>query len=129
MGPGREIRASRVVSAADPPQRMVGVAEVGRRTRAFVRWKLTESAGDTELRLEATVDRVGPGVGVHLARDRVAYDGVTPAGVAGGRLPATAFAHEQSRWEHRSTRLPVVRSVSDSCPADDASSRKESGSI
>jgi hypothetical protein len=50
----------------------------------------------------------GVGVGVHLARDRVADDGATPSGVAGGRLPATAFAHEQSRSEHRSTRLPVV---------------------
>lgn len=52
----------------------------------------------------------GVGVGVHLARDRVADDRATPSGVAGGRLPATAFAHEQSRWEHRSTRLRLVRS-------------------
>jgi hypothetical protein len=43
----------------------------------------------------------GVGVGVHLARDRVADDGAIPSGVASGRLPGTAFAHEQSRWEHR----------------------------
>jgi hypothetical protein len=52
----------------------------------------------------------GFGIGVHLARDRVADDGATPSGLGGGRLPATAFAPEQSRWEHRSTRPPVVRS-------------------
>ena len=29
--------------------------------------------------------------------------------MAGERLPGTAVAREQSRWAHRSTRLPVVR--------------------
>lgn len=47
------------VLAADPPQQMIGVAEVGRRTRAFVRWKLSGVEGTTGARLEATVDRSG----------------------------------------------------------------------
>jgi hypothetical protein len=50
--------AATQVLAADPPQQMVGLAEVGRRTRAFVRWKLTEAEGGTAVRLEATIDRV-----------------------------------------------------------------------
>ena len=54
----RRTAATRVL-AADPPQQMVGVAELGRRTCAFVRWKLSEGEGGTGVRLEATVDRVG----------------------------------------------------------------------
>ena len=54
----RRTAATRVL-AADPPQQMVGVAELGRRTRAFVRWKLSEGEGGTGVRLEATADRVG----------------------------------------------------------------------
>ncbi len=47
------------VLAADTPQLMVGTAETGRRTRAFVRWKLRETDGGTRVRLEATIDRSG----------------------------------------------------------------------
>jgi hypothetical protein len=56
LGVGRT--AVTQVLAADPPQRMVGVAEVGRRTRAFIRWKLDEREGGTRVRLEATIDRL-----------------------------------------------------------------------
>jgi uncharacterized protein YndB with AHSA1/START domain len=54
----RRTAATRVL-AADPAQQVVGVAEMGRRTRAFVRWKLNVREGGTEVRLEATVDRIG----------------------------------------------------------------------
>jgi hypothetical protein len=54
----RRMAATHVL-AADPPQQMVGVAELGRRTRAFVRWKLKEGEGGTQVLLEATVDRTG----------------------------------------------------------------------
>jgi hypothetical protein len=47
------------VLAFDPPQQMVGLAELGRGTRAFVRWKLSGGAGGTRVALEATVDRLG----------------------------------------------------------------------
>jgi Polyketide cyclase / dehydrase and lipid transport len=57
LGVRRE--AATQVLAADPPHQMLGVAEVGRRTRAFVRWKLRGAEGGTRVRLEATVDRVG----------------------------------------------------------------------
>jgi len=50
--------AATEVLDADPPQQLVGVAEVGRRTRAFVRWKLYDSDGATRVRLEATIDRL-----------------------------------------------------------------------
>jgi hypothetical protein len=45
--------------AADPPHQMVGMAQVGSRTRAYVRWKLRARAGGTEVGLEATIDRAG----------------------------------------------------------------------
>lgn len=51
--------AATQVLAADPLQQLVGVAEVGRQTRAFVRWKLNGGEGGTAVRLEAMVDRVG----------------------------------------------------------------------
>jgi uncharacterized protein YndB with AHSA1/START domain len=54
----RRTAATRVL-AADPPQQMVGVAELGRRTRAFVRWKLSAGDGATCVRLQASVDRLG----------------------------------------------------------------------
>jgi len=54
----RRMAATRVL-AADPAQQMVGVAELGCRTRAFVRWKLSEGEGGTRVWLEATVDRTG----------------------------------------------------------------------
>jgi uncharacterized protein YndB with AHSA1/START domain len=57
LGPRRT--AATQVLAADPPQQLVGEADVGRRTRAFVRWRLTAREGGTEVRLEATVDRAG----------------------------------------------------------------------
>jgi hypothetical protein len=47
------------VLAADPPQQIVGVADVGRRTRAFVRWKLSEGEDATGVLLEAAIDRLG----------------------------------------------------------------------
>jgi carbon monoxide dehydrogenase subunit G len=47
------------VLAAEPPRLMVGAAEIGRRTRAFVRWKLSEEDGRTRVTLEATVDQAG----------------------------------------------------------------------
>jgi Polyketide cyclase / dehydrase and lipid transport len=51
--------AATQVLAADPPQQMLGMAEVGRRTRGFVRWKLRGEEDGTHVRLEATIDRVG----------------------------------------------------------------------
>jgi hypothetical protein len=51
--------AATQVLAADPPHQMLGLAEVGPRTRAFVRWKLRGGEGGTRVRLEATIDRVG----------------------------------------------------------------------
>jgi uncharacterized protein YndB with AHSA1/START domain len=51
--------AATQVLAADPPQQILGAAEVGRRTRAFVRWKLGGGDGGTRVRLEATIDRIG----------------------------------------------------------------------
>jgi hypothetical protein len=51
--------AATQVLAADPPQGMASVADVGRRTRAFVRWKLRDGDGGTAIRLEAVIDR-GP---------------------------------------------------------------------
>lgn len=51
--------AATQVLAADAPRQLVGMAEVGRRTRAFVRWKLSEREGGTGVRLEATIDRLG----------------------------------------------------------------------
>jgi Polyketide cyclase / dehydrase and lipid transport len=47
------------VLEADPEHGLVGVAEVGPRTRAFVRWRLRGGREGTEVRLEATVDRAG----------------------------------------------------------------------
>jgi ketosteroid isomerase-like protein len=41
---------------------------------------------------------------VSVGSREVADDCATPSGVAGGRLQSTAFAHEESRWEHGSTR-------------------------
>jgi len=54
----RRTASTRVVAAV-APQLMVGTAELGRRTRAFVRWKLSTSDGGTRVRLEATIDRTG----------------------------------------------------------------------
>jgi uncharacterized protein YndB with AHSA1/START domain len=51
--------ATTQVLAADPPQQILGVAEIGRRTRAFVRWKLRRGDDRTRVRLEATIDRIG----------------------------------------------------------------------
>jgi hypothetical protein len=51
--------AATQVLAADPPQQIVGVAEVGRRTRAFVRRRLNPDHGSSRVRLEATIDRLG----------------------------------------------------------------------
>ena len=57
FGVGRTA-ATRVL-AAEAPRLMVGTAELGRRTRAFVRWKLSGSDGGTRVRLEARIDRTG----------------------------------------------------------------------
>jgi uncharacterized protein YndB with AHSA1/START domain len=57
LGVGRT--AATQVLAADPPQQIVSVAEVGRRTRAFVRWRLNQDQGGSRVRLEATIDRLG----------------------------------------------------------------------
>ncbi len=54
----RRTAATRVL-AADPPDRIIGVAELGRTSRAFVRWELRDSDGATRVRLEATIDRTG----------------------------------------------------------------------
>ncbi len=54
----RRTAATRVL-AAEAPRLMVGTAELGRRTRAFVRWKLGVGDGGTRVRLEATLDRMG----------------------------------------------------------------------
>jgi len=59
-GPGGVRRtAATQVLAADTPQQMLGVAEVGRRTRAFVTWKLRDGDGGTRVRLEATIAQIG----------------------------------------------------------------------
>ena len=59
-GPGGVRRtAATHVLAADPPQQLLGVAEVGRRTHAFVSWRLRGADGGTHVRLKATVDRIG----------------------------------------------------------------------
>jgi hypothetical protein len=47
------------VLAADPERGLVGMAEIGSRTRAFVRWRLRPAGSGTDVRLEATVDRAG----------------------------------------------------------------------
>jgi uncharacterized protein YndB with AHSA1/START domain len=57
MGVSRQ--AATKVLAADAPHQMLGMAEVGPRTRGFVRWKLHGDGGGTRVRLEATIDRVG----------------------------------------------------------------------
>ena len=57
FGVGRTA-ATRVL-AAEAPRLLVGTAELGRRTRAFVRWKLGVGDGGTRVRLEATIERVG----------------------------------------------------------------------
>lgn len=57
FGVGRTA-ATRVL-AAEAPRLMVGTAELGRRTRAFVRWKLGVGDGGTRVRLEATIERMG----------------------------------------------------------------------
>jgi uncharacterized protein YndB with AHSA1/START domain len=44
--------------ATDPPQQLLGVAEIGPRTRAYVRWKLTPQGGATRVSLEAALDRI-----------------------------------------------------------------------
>src|SRR3954447_24816628 len=55
----RRTATTRVLEA-DPASGLVGMAEVGRGTRAFVRWRLRAAHGGTEVSLEATVDRAGP---------------------------------------------------------------------
>ena len=55
----RRTAATRV-AAIEPPDRMTGFAQVGRRTRAEVRWTLTGSRGQTRVRLEARVLGAGP---------------------------------------------------------------------
>ncbi len=54
----RRTAATRVL-AAEAPRLMVGTAELGRGTRAFVRWKLGVGDGGARVRLEATLDRRG----------------------------------------------------------------------
>ena len=51
--------ASTDVLAADPPERMVGEAQLSHGTTAFVRWKLSGAPSGTHVRLEATIDRTG----------------------------------------------------------------------
>lgn len=63
LGLGRTA-STRVVSS-DPPRSVTGIAEVGRRSRATVRWTLSEGTGDdggaaTHVRLSAHVDRAWP---------------------------------------------------------------------
>jgi uncharacterized protein YndB with AHSA1/START domain len=55
----RRTAATRVL-AAEPPQLIVGLAEIGLGTRAYVRWRLAPQAGATRVTLEAAIDRVGP---------------------------------------------------------------------
>lgn len=54
----RRTAATRVL-APDPPRSMVGVAELGGGTRAFVRWELSGMDRATRVRLEATIERTG----------------------------------------------------------------------
>ena len=49
--------ASTQVLAADPPHQMIGTAQIGAGTRAFVRWKLTTSSAGSRVSLEATIDQ------------------------------------------------------------------------
>ncbi len=54
----RRTAATRVL-AAERPQQMAGVAELGGETRASVTWTLTGSDDGTQVRLEAAVERTG----------------------------------------------------------------------
>jgi len=47
------------VAAVEPPERIRGVAEVGRRTRGEVTWSLRAEGDATRVRLEAEIDRMG----------------------------------------------------------------------
>jgi uncharacterized protein YndB with AHSA1/START domain len=64
LGLGRTVR-TRVVEAA-PVSAIAGTASVGH-TEALVRWTLTPESGETRVRLEATVERLGRADGVLLA--------------------------------------------------------------
>jgi hypothetical protein len=55
LGLSRTAR-TRVVGA-EPPRRMSGTAEIGRRTRARVSWTLTPSGPTTKIRLTAELER------------------------------------------------------------------------
>ena len=64
LGVGCTVR-TRVVETA-PATLIAGTASVGERTEARVRWTLTPAPRGTRVRLEATVDRVGPAESVLL---------------------------------------------------------------
>jgi uncharacterized protein YndB with AHSA1/START domain len=64
LGLRRTVR-TRVVEAA-PASAIAGTASVGH-TEALVRWTLTPESGETRVRLEATVERLGRADGVLLA--------------------------------------------------------------
>ena len=48
------------VSEVEPPSRIVGTAEMGRRTRARVSWTLSGRGESTLVRLSASVERASP---------------------------------------------------------------------
>jgi hypothetical protein len=57
LGLSRTVRTR--VLAADPPGRLRGSAEVGRRTRAAITWSLSGEGDATRVRLRADVERMG----------------------------------------------------------------------
>jgi polyketide cyclase/dehydrase/lipid transport protein len=58
LGLGRSAR-TKVVEAHEP-ESMSGRAEIGKRTRAAVRWTIAERPDGCRVRLQATVERAGP---------------------------------------------------------------------
>lgn len=53
-------RTARIrLTEAEPPRRVVGAAQVGRRTRARVTWTITPRAAGSHVRVEAVVLRAG----------------------------------------------------------------------
>ena len=67
-GPCGLARTARThVVDSSPHTRMSGTAEVGRHTRAQVTWTLTPDGGMTLVRLEAAIQRIGPGDALLLA--------------------------------------------------------------
>ncbi len=99
------------VLAAEAPHLVVGTAQVGHMTRAFVRWKLSWSNGATRVRLEATIHQAGLldwlllvlggrawlkrrfGAVLERLAERFSHDAGERAEPGPGRLPVDASHH------------------------------------